>query len=62
MSGTLFDLTTVHCFYNCGHKVQGNAGESSDAMERHYWDRHYEPKAKENLIAAGQSPERIGKT
>lgn len=58
---TLFGMFTTHCFYDCRHKtVEANMTGSSDAMERHYWDAHYDQASRDKLRAEGQLAERIG--
>jgi hypothetical protein len=37
MTAALFDVITVHCFFNAGHTVQGvTPQEAHDLMEDHY--------------------------
>ena len=61
MSGELFPVLTAHCIY-CPHKETDLSGTgSSDALERHYWDEHYDHETRAKLRSAGQRPERIGK-
>lgn len=53
----------THCFYSCGHKtVDRNTTGSSDAMERHYWDEHYDQATRDELRAKGHPAERMGET
>lgn len=45
MNSTLFDVLTVHCFFQrwCSHKITGiNPQANHDAMEDHYRTEHYE--------------------
>jgi hypothetical protein len=41
MTGSLFDVFTVHCFFNPDHAVQGmTPQEAHDLMEAHYTAEH----------------------
>lgn len=58
----MFQTLITHCFYGCGHIEQDlTTTGSSDAMEGHYWDKHYDPAARSQVLTAGQAPARIGK-
>lgn len=61
MSESLFPVMTAHCIY-CDHKETDVSGTgSSDALERHYWDKHYDQATRDKLRALGQQPSRIGR-
>lgn len=61
VSAALFSVSTSHCIY-CDHKESDiSAIGCNDAMERHYWDKHYNQATRDKLRAAGQQPTRIGR-